>query len=129
MRKTTLLAMAAAAIGGFCLASATTFGATQYNIWQTYGEEFQLGYIVGYLDAVRLSQLKDRRVMMLTSSGKTDYNRWLREVNAYFADPANTKRTVPDAMAFVGNKVRTEWLQEWTRRMEAKPSPSASPGS
>ena len=130
MRKTTLLAVVAAAIGGFCLATVAAFAATQYNIWKTNGEQFQLGYVVGYLDAVRLSQLKDRRVQLPTAGGKNVFDRYLREVNAYFADPANAKRSVPDAMAFVGLKIRNEWLQDWARKtQQAKPSPSASPGS
>jgi len=129
MRKTTLLAVAAAAIGGFCLASVTAFGVTQFNIWQTNGEQFQLGYIVGYLDAVTLSQRKDRRAMLPTGGGK-NFDRWLREVNAYFADPANAKRSVPDAMGFVGTKIRNEWMEDWARRTrQARPSPSPSPGS
>jgi hypothetical protein len=128
MRKTTLLAVAAA-IGGFCLASVTAFGVTQYNIWKTYGEQFQLGYVIGYLDAVRLSQQKDRRALVPTGGGK-NYDRWVREVNEYFADPANAKRSVPDAMGFVGTKIRNEWMQQWANRVrQARPSPSPSPGS
>jgi hypothetical protein len=127
MRRTLLIALAAAC-GGFLLAGMTAFGATRANIWQINGPEFRQGYVVGYLEAVTLAQRKDLRVLIPVGGGK-NFDRWRGEVDAYFADPANANRTVPDAMYAVGSKIRTEWLQDWARKtQQGRPSPSPSPG-
>jgi hypothetical protein len=125
MRRTVLIA-AAAAVGGYLLASVAAYGLTERNIWNIYGQQFQLGYVVGYLEAVTLYQRHDRRAMIPTGGGK-NFDRWVRDVNAYLADPANEKRSVPDAMGYVGNKIRDQWAQDWMRRSGQLPSPSASP--
>jgi hypothetical protein len=128
MRKTVAVAIVAGTLG-FCLASVTAFGAARLNIWRTYGEHFQLGYVIGYLDAVLLAQRKDPRASLTVQGGK-DFSRWVKGVNEYFQDPANANRAVPDAMAFVGGKIREEWLRNYAERSrQAGPSPSASPGS
>ena len=128
MRRTILVA-AAAFCGGVCLATATAFGSARLNVWRAYGESFQLGYVVGYLDAVRLAQRKDKRAMLPVNNVK-NYDRWVREVNQYFEDPAHAKRTVPDAMEAIGKKIRAEWMQEWAARSKrARPSPNPSPST
>lgn len=121
--------MAGVVGGALVLMTATAFGTTRLNIWKTYGEQFQLGYVVGYLDAVRLSQRKDQRAMLLTGGGK-DFGRWVNEVNAFYEDPANANRPIPDAMLVVGQKIRKEWLEQWakkTSRTRRSPRPSPTP--
>ena len=126
MRRTLLIALAAAC-GGFLIGGVTAFGATRANIWQMHGPEFHLGYVVGYLDAVVLSQRKDPRAS-LPMIGK-NFARWVQGVDEFFADGANADRTVPDGMYAVGSKIRAEWLQDWARRTgQIKASPSPSPG-
>jgi hypothetical protein len=128
MRRTMLVATLAVG-AGLCLASATAFASTRLNIWRTYGEYFQLGYVVGYLDAVVLAQRHDIRAQIL-SGGAQDFNRWVREVNAFYEDPKNAERPVPDAMHAVGMRIGGEWLQELARKQQqGKPSPSPSPES
>ena len=114
--------------GALCLISAAAFAATQLSIWRSYGASFQLGYVVGYLEAIQLSQRKDQRVMIPVARGRT-FDRWIRDVNAFFEDPANVKRSVPDAMHAVGIKIREEWMQEFARKAKPRASlPSPSPG-
>jgi hypothetical protein len=128
MRRTILVA-ALAAFGGFCLAHGAAFAAARLNIWRAQGEKFQIGYVVGYLDALALSQRKDIRVQIPSVRGK-NYDRWVREINLYFENPANAERSIPDAMYAVGTKIREEMLQEWQRRQQQaapSPSPSAAP--
>lgn len=122
--------VATLAVGaGLGLASVTAFGSTRMNIWRTYGEYFQLGYVVGYLDAVVLAQRHDVRAQVL-GGGSRDFNRWVREVNAFYEDPKNAERPVPDAMHVVAMRMRDEWLQELARKkQQGKPSPSPSPAS
>lgn len=126
MRRTLLIALTAGC-GGFLLAGVAAFGSTRANIWQMQGPEFRLGYVIGYLDAVALSQRKDPRASLPITGKKFD--RWVQGIDAYFADTANANRTVPDAMYAVGSKIRVEWLEEWARKTgEIKPSPSPSAG-
>ena len=129
MRKTILVACLAA-IGGFCLASATSFAAARYKIWQQSGPEFQLGYVIGYLDAISLSQRHDQRASIPTRSGK-NFNRWLIGINEFFAKPENQNREVADAIYSVGEKLRDEYLREWGKGMGLKPltTPAPTPAS
>ena len=115
-------------VGAVVLVTATAFGTTRINIWKTYGEKFQLGYVVGYLDAVTLSQRKDQRAMLPTGGGK-NFDRWVNEVNAFYENPANANRPIPDAMSFVGQKIRTERMEEWNQKAKRpKRLPRPSPG-
>jgi hypothetical protein len=125
MRKTILVA-ALAAMGGFCLASATAFGSLRHNIWQSSGDKFQLGYVIGYLDAVALAQRKDIRANLPTGLGK-NFDQWVVDVNAFYANPANTHRSVPDAMYEVGIKIREDLMKSWgKKRMQRPPAPGPS---
>jgi hypothetical protein len=98
------------------------------NAWQGFGENFQLGYVVGYIDAVKLEHLKDPRVMIPTT-GTADFNRWRALVNEYFADPKNANRAVPDAMYAVGKIMSAEIARDWNERTRAAASPSPAPSS
>jgi hypothetical protein len=111
---------------GFCMAAGVAFGTTMLDAWRGYGEYFQLGYVVGYIDAIKLQHLKDPRVMLPTS-GTADFERWRKLVNEYFADPKNANRAVPDAMLAAGKIVSEEMKKEYRERMMASPVPSASP--
>jgi hypothetical protein len=114
-----------AAFGGFCLASASAFAALRYNIWQSSGPSFQLGYVIGYLDAVALAQRKDVRLQVPNVGGKK-FDHWVRDVNAFYEDPANQTRPVPDAIYEVGSKVRDEMLRNWGLQQMGKPTPNPS---
>ena len=118
-----------AAVGGFCLASATAFGFARLNIWNAYGENFQLGYVVGYLDALGLVRRKDARTNIPTSNGK-DFYRWVGGVNEFYENPANAQREVPDAMFEIGSRLQAELLKKLADRAQQprpSPSPSAEP--
>jgi hypothetical protein len=115
---------------GFCMAAAVASAATtRLNAWRAFGEYFQLGYVVGYLDAVKLAYANDSRVMLPTS-GMADFERWRTLVNEYFADPKNANRVVPDAMAEAGKVISAEAIQRLRERnAQAAISPSPSPSS
>lgn len=125
-----LVIAALAGCGGFCLAGARAFAYTMLNAWRGYGEQFQLGYVVGYLDAVTLSKRHDPRSFIAVGR-KAQYARWRDMVNAYFADPANANRPVPDAMAAVGAQLLAEQTKAWNeqrqRRSPAAGAPSTTP--
>jgi hypothetical protein len=114
MRKMIVVATLAA-FGGFCFASAPAFATLRYNIWKTSTDQFQLGYVIGYLDAARLAQRRDYRAAVPITPGK-DFTGWVRGVNEYFAKPENANRTVPDAMSEVGTAFRVEILRESGRK-------------
>ena len=124
MRKTISVATAAA-IAGFCFASASSYAALRYNIWKASDANFRLGYVIGYIDAATLASRKDIRLQVPTRTGK-NYDRWVNGVNAFYADPANASREVPDAIYEVGTKIRNEMLSEWGLRRQARPLPSPS---
>jgi hypothetical protein len=122
MRKMVLTATLAA-FGGFCLAAATSFASLRYQVWKASSEPFKMGYVIGYLDAVGLSQRRDARASVTIPPGK-DYAPWVRGVDKYFADPANQDRSIPDAILQVGTDFRVELLREAGRqRMGLPPSP------
>lgn len=132
MRRIVLVAVLAWC-AGFGAASMSAYAYTQMHTWRQFGERFQLGYIVGYLDAVKLSKRKDARAM-IPSPSRGDYEGWRQDVNAFFEDPVNENRPVPDAMLAVGQKLRERIMKEYTaqrrRRLEAGrtlPSPSPEP--
>ena len=113
---------------GFCLANASAFASLRYNIWSTSDKNFQLGYVIGYLDAVRLAGRKDPRMMVPVGNDK-NYDKWVRDVNEFYANPANEKRSVPDAIYEVGSTIRDKMLREWglQRMQRPVPSPTAQP--
>ena len=112
---------------GFCVAAATAFGYAKLNVWRGYGENFQLGYIVGYLDGVNLAQRHDARAFLPTG-GRPQYERWRAMVNEFYADPANAARPIPDAMGVVGAKMRDEMLERLRApRGQPVPTPGRSP--
>ncbi len=114
-----------AAFGGYCLASSSAFASLRYNVWLASGESFQLGYVIGYLDAVRLAQRKDLRMQVPAGNDK-DYRRWVRAVNEFYSNPANETRSVPDAIYSVGSAVRAQMLREWGLKRQGRPVPSPS---
>lgn len=114
-----------AAFGGFCLASGGALASLRYNVWRAYDQTFQLGYVIGYLDAVRLAQRKDPRVMIPVGNDK-DYVRWVRQVNAFYSDPKNESRPIPDAISEIGGAIRNQMLREWGRKRQGRPVPSPS---
>jgi len=114
-----------AGCAGFCVASVTAFGHAKLNVWREFGEKFQLGYIVGYLDGVNLAQHHDERAFVPTG-GRPDYERWRDMVNAFYDDPKNEKLPIPNAMASVGATIQAELLQKWRERRK-HPAPSTSP--
>lgn len=127
MRRTILVATVATFVG-FCFSSASSYAALRYNIWKTMGESFQLGYVIGYLDAAGLAQRRDMRLQVPTGGGKK-FDRWVKDVNEFYANPANASRDVPDAMFDVGNRIRTQMLREWGLKRQGLPVPSPSPAS
>ena len=127
MRRLFTTALTAALVA-VLLATTTAVGDTTAKIWRLYGDRFQLGYVVGYLEAIRLSQRRDQRTLI--PAGGKKFDRWIRDINAYLDDPNNADRTVPDAIGFVGARIRQETLDAWTNRnSRARPSPSPSPGA
>ena len=114
-----------AGCAGFCVASATAFGYAKLNAWRSFGEHFQLGYVVGYLDAVQLTKRHDPRALV-PSEGQPAYERWRDMVNAFYADPANANRAVPDAMAAAGAQIQGEILES-VRKRRARPAASPNP--
>ncbi len=124
MRRTIVIATIAA-FGGFCLASASAYASLRYNIWKANGDSFQLGYVIGYFDAIGLMQKKDPRVSVSNLSGK-NFDRWVKDVNAFYQDPANEKRPVPDAIYEIGSRARDKMLREWGLRRQGRPVPTPS---
>ena len=114
MRKTVLVAMLACCVG-FAVATMTAHAYTRLNAWRSHGENFQLGYVVGYIDAVKLSKFKDTRAMIPTS-GRSRHRDWLNSVNAFYDDPANADRPIPDAMQVVGQALQAEMLKAFKER-------------
>ena len=110
---------------GFCLANGSAFATLRFNVWRAAGDAFQLGYVVGYLDAVRLAQRKDFRMMIPAASDK-DFTRWVRAVNAFYENPANQHRPVPDAIYEFGTGLRNQMLREWGLKRQGRPVPSPS---
>ena len=116
MRKTVLVAMVACCVG-FALAAMTAQAYTKLNAWRSHGEKFQLGYVVGYIDAVKLSKFKDTRATIPTA-GRARHQDWLNRVNAFYDDPANADRPVPDAMLVVGRELQEEILRVYKQRRD-----------
>src|SRR5690242_18589402 len=121
---TTVLSWAA----GFAMAAGIASATTMLNAWQGFGENFQLGYVVGYLDAVKLNHLRDPRADLPTT-GRVDFERWRRLVNDYFADPKNAKRAVPDAMYAAGKIITNEMIEDLRRRRGLASQSPALPSS
>jgi hypothetical protein len=130
--KRHLVVAALAGCAGFCLASATAFAYAKLNVWRNRGESFQLGYIVGYLDAVSLAKRHDVRGFVPAQS-RPRYDYWRQLVNEYFENPANAHRSVPDAMRAVGTRIQEEEIKHWQdqrwkklqKQLDAQPSPGA----
>ena len=122
--RTILIAAAAAALG-FSMATAMAWGLAMQDAWRGYGENFQLGYVVGFLDGIALEKRHDRRAWVPVS-GKPDYERWRKLMNDYFADPANAKRPIADGMAAAGKILQDEMFKALKDRDDAaksRPSP------
>jgi hypothetical protein len=123
--RRSLLAAAAAWGAGFCMAAGTAWGTAKLDAWRGFGDKFQLGYVVGYLDAVALAKRHDAR-LWIPAGGRPDFERWRALVNDFYADPANAKRPLPDAMAAAGKILEREALQAYRERRKAA---EASPGA
>jgi hypothetical protein len=126
--------MTAVAIVAWCLGmsmSATlSWGLAMLDAWRGYGDQFQTGYVVGFLDAVTLAKRHDQRVYAVPGIQKPNYERWRRMVNDYNEEPANAKRPLPDAFAAVGKAEQQRMMEDYMRRQkEPTASPDTSPGS
>jgi hypothetical protein len=120
-----LTAVLAAGIG-FSMASAMAWGYAMQDAWRGFGENFQLGYVVGFLDAVSLEKRHDRRAFVPVFA-KPDYERWRKLMNDYFADPANANRPVADGMAAAGKIFQDEMFKALKDRADAATAPSPAP--
>lgn len=122
MRGTVVVATFAA-LAGFCFAAASSYAALRYNIWKGYGYQFQLGYVVGYLDAVTLAQRKDTR-LNVPIGGDKNFDKWVAQINAFYEDPANQSRGLPDAMFQIGTRIRTQMLHDLGMKRQGRPVPT-----
>ncbi len=113
--------------GGFLTATVPALAYTKLNAWRAYGETFQLGYVVGFLDAVTLWKRRDPRGATIPIGGKQNFELWRSRVNDYFADPENEKRTIPDAMGSIGSKLTMERLKAYNERAAATPGAAPTP--
>jgi hypothetical protein len=127
MRRTIVIAMLAA-VGGFCLASASALASLQYKMWNQSDDQFKTGYVIGYLDAVALMQRKDYRVSVPLRGGK-NFDFWLRGLKSYYADPANQVRSVPEAIYEIGAKSRDDLLRNWGLQQMGRPTAAPTPES
>jgi hypothetical protein len=125
MRRTIVVATLAA-FAGFCFASASSYASLRYKTWKNSDESFRLGYVIGYIDAAALAQRKDMRLQVPTGGGK-NFDRWVNDVNAFYENPANASRDVPDAIYEIGSRIRAQMLREWGQKRLARPVPSPSP--
>lgn len=114
-------------VAGFCMATSVAFGYALLDAWRGFGADFQLGYVVGYLDAAKLQQRRDERAWGIPSGGQVNYERWRDLVNAYFEDPAHAKKSVPDAIAFIAGNLREERMKAYAARRRLLTSPSPAP--
>ena len=126
MRRTLAVA-ALAACGGFCLASATALGGVRLDVWRDFGEKFQIGYIIGYLDAASLAKRHDMRVLGIPTGGKANFERWRAMVNEFYVDPAHANARLSEAMGAVGKRLQEEMLKAGRERTAQRPLPGASP--
>ena len=127
MRRSIVIAVCAWC-AGFLAANATALAYTKLNAWRGYGETFQLGYVVGFMDAVALWKRKDSRGMTMPVEGRPNFEEIRGKVNAFFADPANQKHSIPDAMSVVGGEMTLERLKQWHDREARTPNGAPSPG-
>jgi hypothetical protein len=114
-------------VAGFCMATSIAFGYALLDAWRGFGADFQLGYIVGYLDAAKLQQRRDARASGIPSERQVNYERWRDLVNAYFEDPAHAKKSVPDAIAAIADNLREEKMKAYSARPRLLTSPSPAP--
>ena len=115
-----------AGIVGFLLASASAWATLRYNVWKQYGDMFQLGYVIGYFDAVDLMKKKDVRVQIPNLAGK-DFRKWVKDVNAFYADPSHENQAVPEAIYAIGSRARDDMLRQWGLQRQGLTVPTPSP--
>ncbi len=127
MQRTIGIAMLAA-VGGFCLASASAFASLQFKMWDKSDPQFKTGYVIGYLDAVALMQQKDYHVGVPLHRGK-NFDFWLKGLKSFYADPANQARSVPEAIYEIGSENRDEMLRNWGLQQMGRPTPHPTPQS
>ncbi len=123
MRRTTLAAVSWC--GGFLMAATAASAYIRVDLWRSYGEYFQLGYVVGFLEGVALTRQGDPRISYVPGGGRMQHERWRALVNEFYADPANAKRPLPDAMQAVGIKIFEERKKGWKSTPEPQQSPAA----
>ncbi len=112
---------------GFVLASGLVWGYAMLDAWRGFGDNFQLGYVVGYLDAVALAKRHDVRAWVPVYA-RPDYERWRKLMNEYFADPKNANRPLADGMGAAGKIFQDETLKALRERAErARRSPGPVP--
>ena len=112
---------------GFLAASTTSYGYAKLDAWRGWGDWFQLGYVVGFLDANTLRKYRDRRGALVPAGGQPNYYLWREKVNEFYADPKNAKRDIVDAMDAVGAQLSRERLKKMGERTDARSSPRPSP--
>lgn len=114
---------------GLGMSAAAAWGYALLDAWHGFGDNFQIGYVVGYLDAIALSKRHDARAWV-PSVNKPNYEHWRALVNEFYADPANAKRPLPDAMSAAGKTIQDEILADLAeRRKRARSAPSPVPTS
>jgi hypothetical protein len=123
MRRTIILVLSAW-LGGLCCAGASAWAYTMLNAWRGFGSDFQLGYVAGYLDGLKIGRSGDVRGTFVRTGGRPDLVGWRDAVNAFYEDPANARKPIAEAMSAVGRKRHEEDLAR--KRKDGAPAPSAS---
>lgn len=122
MQRTMVLALCAW-LGG----SATAWAYTKLNAWRGFGPDFQLGYVAGYLDGLKIGRATDIRGMYVTTGGRPNLEQWRADVNAFYEDPANAQKSIPDAVNAVAQKRREANMRKQVEKRAATPAPAPSP--
>ena len=96
---------------------------------QSGARDFQLGYVIGYLDAVALAQASETARAIPTAAARTSIA-GCDDVNAFFAERRRIRTArCPTPCTQVGAKIRDEWLREWGTGRRPKAVAESEPQS
>jgi len=89
--------------------------ATGKKAWERFGNMFQAGYIIGFLDCVRLAKGMDSRGYIATNyilssrARPSDYQAW---INEEYKKPEAAERTLPQMLVLAGHAMEAQFGPE-----------------
>jgi hypothetical protein len=104
-------------VGLICATAAGSWAVMGKSHWEEHNWHFQVGYLAGFLDVVRVVQARNPDTSLAREfkvPPQTPVYLWREKVNSLYADEANADRPLSQIIVMVGDELAAEKGYVWS---------------